>query len=126
MIRLPAERARDTLLRAMEPFAAPFTTITATSQDWASGLFYGARHRLALRIEGGDAAIRAAQLQAALPEMELAMAQGFVADLHVVRLDENGPILAIEALTIDDPEQANRVAHVARTGAVNRAGRPAC
>ncbi len=114
MIRLPAERARDALLAAIAPFAAPFTTIAATSQDWASGLFYGARHRLALRIEGDDQVERAERLRLQLPEADLPLLRGFVADVQVTRLDAMSPILAIEALTIDDGDAVNR--------AVRRAG----
>ena len=110
MIRLPAERARDALLRAMEPIAAPFAMIAATSEDWASGLFYGARHRLAIRIEGDDQGARAMRLQAELPEIDLPMRRGFVADIQVSRLDGTASILAIEALTIDEASEINRAA----------------
>jgi hypothetical protein len=103
MIRLPAERARDALLGALEPHAAPFSVLAATSQDWASGLFVGARHRLALALGGADAAQRAERLQTLLPDLELEIAGGFVADVVVTtRLGEAAPVLAIEALTIED------------------------
>lgn len=104
--RLPAERMRDALISALEPHAGPFVTVAATSRDWASGLFDGARHRIALRLEGGDATERAARLVEMLPETELPIPRGFVADVQVTgRLDGETVIVAIEALTIDDADE---------------------
>ena len=104
--RLPAERARDALIVALEPHAGPFVTVAATSRDWASGLFDGARHRIALRLEGENVAQRAAQLAEMLPETELPIPRGFVADVQVTgRLDGETVIVAIEALTIDDADE---------------------
>lgn len=110
MSRPPAERARAALLQALEPHAAPFTLIAATSKDWASGLFYGARHRLAIALTGEGRAAQAETLQRELPEMEIALRGGFVADIAVVtRMDGATPILAIEALTIDEAEPVSGV-----------------
>jgi hypothetical protein len=104
--RLPAERMRDALISALEPHAGPFTTVAATSRDWASGLFDGARHRIALRLEGEDATERAARIAEILPETELPIPRGFVADVQVTgRLDGEVVIVAIEALTIDDADE---------------------
>ena len=104
--RLPAERMRDALISALEPHAGPFTTVAATSRDWASGLFDGARHRIALRLEGDDATERAARIAEILPETELPIPRGFVADVQVTgRLDGEMVIVAIEALTIDDADE---------------------
>lgn len=104
--RLPAERMRDALISALEPHAGPFTTVAATSRDWASGLFDGARHRIALRLEGEDATERAARIAEILPETELPISRGFVADVQVTgRLDGEMVIVAIEALTIDDADE---------------------
>lgn len=108
MIRLPAERARDALLRALEPHAAPFAILATTSTDWASGLFTGARHRIAITLTGDDAQARATRLQRELPELELELEirGGFVADVQVAaRLEDAAPTLAIEALTIEDGVQ---------------------
>jgi hypothetical protein len=116
MIRLPADRARDALIAALEPHAAPFAPIAATSREWASGLFFGARHRIALRLLGDDRTGRGRRLETALGEMDLPIARGFVADVQVsARLEGEDSILAIEALTIDDPETVSRVA-VRRAG----------
>ena len=103
MSRLPANRMRDALIAAIEPHAGPFTTLAATSRDWSSGLFDGARHRIALRLEGEGKSERAGRLAEILPDIELPIPRGFVADVQVTgRLDGNTVIVAIEALTIDD------------------------
>lgn len=48
---------------------------------------------------------RAGLLQATLGEAELDLPGGFIADIVVIaRLDGDAPVLAIEALTIEDPE----------------------
>lgn len=105
MSRLPAHRMRDALIAALMPHAGPFATVAATSRDWASGLFDGARHRIALRLDGEDAADRAERLAEQLPEIELPIPRGFVADVQVTgRLDGETVIVAIEALTIDEVE----------------------
>ncbi|PXA89350.1 hypothetical protein DMC47_28735 [Nostoc sp. 3335mG] len=117
MNRLPAQRMRDALISALEPYAGPFATVAATSRDWASGLFDGARHRIALRLEGGDTAKRAERLSALLPETELPIPRGFVADIQVTgRLDGETVIVAIEALTIDDAEDEPVSRAVRRAG----------
>jgi len=107
MSRLPTERARDALIAALMPLAGPFTTIASTSRPWASGLFDGARHRIAIRLEGEDRAERAARLAEWLPDSELPIPRGFVADVQVTgRLEGEAVIVAIEALTIDDAAEA--------------------
>lgn len=116
MSRLPAERARDALIAALAPHAGRFATLAATSRTWSSGLFDGARHRIAIRLDGADRAARAERLEALLPEIDLPIPRGFVADVQVSgRLDGETVIVTIEALTIDDPEES-----VSR--AVRRAG----
>jgi hypothetical protein len=115
MSRPPAERARVALLQALEPQAAPFTLVAATSKDWASGLFCGARHWLAIALVGEGRVAQAEALQRELPETEIALRRGFVADIAVVaRMDGEAPILAIEALTIDEAEPVS--AAVRRVG----------
>jgi hypothetical protein len=116
-IRLSGERMRDALIAALEPLAGPFTTVAATSRDWASGLFDGARHRIALRLEGEGTAGRAERLAALLPETELPIPRGFVADIQVAgRLDGETVIVVIEALTIDDPDEEPVSRAVRRAG----------
>jgi hypothetical protein len=111
----PAERARAALLEALEPYAAPFVLVAATSTDWASGLFYGARHRLAIKLVGEGRRAHAEMLQRELSKSEIDLRLGFVGDIAVVaRIDGANPILAIEALTIDDVE--------AVSGAVRQVG----
>lgn len=112
MTHMFATRPRDALLAALLPHAGPFVTVAATSRAWASGLFDGARHRIAIRLEGEDAAGRAERLAATLPEADLPIPRGFVADLQVTgRLEGETVIVAIEALTIDDAvEEISRAA----------------
>jgi len=117
MSRWPTDRARTELLRALEPHAGPFTVLGAESRDWASALFVGARHRLALALGGADAAARAVRLRAALPEMELDLRGGFVADLQMmVALPDDLPLLGIEALTIEEAETPGVSRGVRRAG----------
>ncbi len=105
MSRWPADRSRAELLRALERHAAPFTVLSGASRDWASALFVGARHRLALALDGDAAAERAERLRAALPETELDLRGGFVADLEaIVTWLGDRPVLGIEALTIEEAE----------------------
>jgi len=117
MSRLPADRMRDALIAALEPHAGSFVTLAATSRDWSSGLFDGARHRIAMRLEGGDAGDRAARLAELLPETDLPIPRGFVADVQVTgRLDGETVIVAIEALTIDDADDEPVSRAVRRAG----------
>jgi len=103
MSRRPADQARIALLRALFPRIGPHRLVGATSRDWASALFVGSRHRLGIALQGADAAQRADLLARELRETELAIRGGFVADIAVTaRLDEPMPLLAIEALTIDE------------------------
>ena len=116
--RLPADRMRDALIAALEPYAGPFTTLAATSRDWASGLFDGARHRIAIRLEGENKLARADRLAKRLPESELPIPRGFVADVQVTgRLDGEAVIVGLEALTIlDDAREASVSRAVRRAG----------
>ncbi len=105
MSRRTADRARDALMRALAPHTGPARLIAASSKDWASALFVGSRHRLALALDGEDAVTRATAIQATLADAEIEIRGGFVADIVVAaRMDGATPVLAIEALTIDEPE----------------------
>jgi hypothetical protein len=116
-IRLPADRMRDALIAALEPHAGPFTILAATSREWASGLFDGARHRIAIRLEGENRPARADRLKECLPESELPIPRGFVADVQVTgRLDGDMVILGLEALTILDEADAPVSRAVRRAG----------
>jgi hypothetical protein len=103
--RMTADRAGRALVRALGPRLGPHTLLAISSRDWASMLFEGARHRLAVALNGAEAVARAGRIQAELGEAELDFPGGFVADIAVVaRLEGAAPVLAIEALTIEDPE----------------------
>lgn len=100
---LPADRAQSALLRALRPLAGPYTVLAVRSSNWASATFEGARHRLALALDGDDVAARVARLQAMLADQELPIAGGFVADIGVVvRMEGARTIIGIEALTIEE------------------------
>ncbi|HEY0270626.1 MAG TPA: hypothetical protein VGC10_06525 [Sphingomonas sp.] len=116
---LPADRALMALLRALAPHLGRHRLIASTSRDWASATFEGARHRLALVLEGEDAAARAGGLQATLGETDLPIPGGFVADIGVVALLTDGePAVGIEALTIVEAPPPD----VALSRAARRAG----
>lgn len=107
MSALPSDRAQAALLRGLKGLVGPFTLLAARTTPWMSATFDGARHRFAIRLEGNDAAIRAARLRAELAEAEIPIRGGFVADIVVtVRLDEATPVLGIEALTIEEAGDA--------------------
>jgi hypothetical protein len=117
MNRSPVDRACAALLRALKPHAGPFTLVATSSRPWASATFIGARHRLAIALEGEDAAARATRLQATLSEADVDFHGGFVADILVTaRLDGASPVLGIEALTIDEPEAEPVSAATRRAG----------
>jgi hypothetical protein len=102
---MTTDQSQAALLRALAPHVGPCRMLSAQSRDWASALFVGARHRLALALEGEDGTPRAERLAAKLEECELAMRGGFVADLQAIARIENGQaVLGIEALTIEEPE----------------------
>lgn len=99
------DRACASLLRALRPHAGPFALVATSSQPWASATFVGARHRIAIALQGEDAPARADRLQAGLGEADIDLAGGFVADILVTaRMTDDMPVLGIEALTIDEPE----------------------
>lgn len=104
MSAMPADRAQRRLLRALAPTIEPFTLMAARSTGWSSATYQGARHRLAVRLEGSDADLRAIGLAARLPDANLSHPGGFVADLLAVAdTDANGaPVLGIEVLTIEE------------------------
>jgi hypothetical protein len=105
MSRRPTDQARSSLLCALEPHAAPCTLLSATSRDWASALFVGARHRLTIAIQGEEALQRADRLSRELGEIDLAMRGGFVADIAVLaQFEGDVAVLAIEVLTIEEPD----------------------
>jgi hypothetical protein len=105
MSRLPADRTQTALLRALAPVVGAFALIAIRSVPWSSATFDGARHRLALRLEGEDAAARAEVLCVTLAETELTLRGAFVADIVVTaRLEDGAPVLGIEALTIEDAD----------------------
>ena len=102
-MRMTADRAQAALLRALRPITGECTAIAARSTPWSSATFEGARHRLALRLDGADADARGARLVAMLPEAEIALRGAFVADLlATLGHDGEAPVLGIEALTIDE------------------------
>ena len=102
---MTTDQSQAALLRALGPHVGRYHMLSAQSRDWASALFVGARHRLALALDGADGVARAHRLGAMLDECDLTMRGGFVADLQAVaRIEKGLPVLGIEALTIEEPE----------------------
>ncbi len=76
----------------------------ASSEAWASATFHGARHAIALRLEGPDASTRASQLSTEMDAIEFQLPGHLVADITVVAREDDGAAvtLQIEALTVED------------------------
>ncbi len=100
----PARLLAQGLERSM---AAPGVTAHVSdirSRPWASATFEGARHRLALRLEGRDAAHEAARLLAGLEDWDVPMRGQFLAEISFLaeeRWDSGAVCLHFEALTIE-------------------------
>lgn len=102
---MTTDQSQAALLRALGPHVGAYRMLSAESRDWASALFVGARHRLALALEGSDGTARARRLGPMLEDCELELRGGFVADLQaIVRTEDGRAVLGIEALTIEEPE----------------------
>ena len=100
MSRALIDRALAALLRALAAGdAGPFRLAEAITTSWASATFEGARHVVALELEGADAVARAARLRRALPEMEFVLPAHLVAD--IVALPGEDATLCFEALILD-------------------------
>jgi len=118
ILRRPAEQIRPStpraqrrdchgrLVAAVLALAGEEASIgDAGFRPWCSATFLGAQHRIALRIAGQDAHIRADQFARSLPETELAIPGHIVADTTVdaVMPQEDGTILMnLAILTIED------------------------
>lgn len=121
---IPADRACAALRRALVPHLGPHRLLSARSCDWSSATFEGARHRLVIRLEGGDARARTDALRAMPADADLPMSGGLVAEISVVAwLEESdpatGPVIGIEALMIADatpPAPAGAISRVGRLG----------
>ncbi|WP_150290508.1 hypothetical protein [Sphingobium estronivorans] len=92
------------LAQLLERAGAPVTVERATSRPWASALFQGRRHVVALLLAGPDAAARRAAFIAGIEEAEWSLTGHFVADISI---DDNhatpgGEWIDISALTIED------------------------
>ena len=97
--------AHRLLLRALRDRAAGGAEIlSANSEAWASATFRGARHSMALRFGGEDAAVRAAKLTEELDAIEFRLPGHLVADIALTarRDTADGVALEIEALTVED------------------------
>lgn len=92
------------LMQLVKRAGEPATVERATSRPWASALFQGRRHVIALRLAGADAAERRARFVEGLEEAEWTLPRHFVADICV---DESRSIageewIELSALTIED------------------------
>ncbi|MBV9930859.1 MAG: hypothetical protein JO013_07930 [Alphaproteobacteria bacterium] len=91
-------------LRAMLEGAGALVVEEVRSRRWASVTFAGARHELALRLEGDGAEAAAARFVAGLDAAEFALAGHIVADIALVAEERRRGCarLRIEALTVED------------------------
>ncbi|WP_255326372.1 hypothetical protein [Sphingobium sp. EM0848] len=92
------------LVQLLERAGAPVTVERATSRPWASALFQGRRHVVALLLAGPDAAARRTAFLEGIEEAEWSLTGHFVADISI---DDNhalpgGEWIELSALTIED------------------------
>ncbi|WP_242129202.1 hypothetical protein [Sphingobium sp. Sx8-8] len=92
------------LAQLMERAGAPATVERATSRPWASALFQGRRHVIALTLAGPDAAGRRARFVEGIEEAEWSLNGHFVADISVdaCRSGYREEMIELSALTIED------------------------
>ncbi|AMK24502.1 MULTISPECIES: hypothetical protein [unclassified Sphingobium] len=104
----PTAKARDPLPRLLaqllERAGGAVTVERAASRPWASALFQGRRHVIALTLTGVDAAERCAAFAEGIEEAEWSLAGHFVADISI---DDRHPVpggewIELSALTIED------------------------
>lgn len=88
------------LARAGEPAVVE----RATSRPWASALFQGRRHVIAIRLSGPDARERRLAFAAGLEEAEWTLRRHFVADIAIddSRSAPAEEWIELSALTIED------------------------
>lgn len=88
------------LARAGEPAVVE----RATSRPWASALFQGRRHVIAIRLCGPDARERRSAFAAGLEEAEWTLRRHFVADIAIddIRSAPTEEWIELSALTIED------------------------
>ena len=108
LIRNEGNRENDPLPRLLVQLAeragSPSAVERAASRPWASALFEGRRHVIALRLTGADAAERRARFAEGLADAEWTLHGHFVADICI---DESHSAtgeewLELSALTIRD------------------------
>ncbi|ANI78278.1 hypothetical protein [Sphingobium sp. EP60837] len=92
------------LVQLLERAGEPAIVERAASRPWASALFQGRRHVIALRLSGPDAQERRAVFAAGLEEAEWSLPRHFVADItidggHSAPQEE---VIELSALTIED------------------------
>lgn len=83
---------------------APTTIERAVSRPWASALFEGRRHVIALRLSGATVATRLCDFVEGIESAEWQLPGHFVADITIddTREEENEIRLELSALTIED------------------------
>lgn len=92
------------LAQLMERAGAPAMVERATSRPWASALFQGRRHVIALTLGGADAAARRTAFVTGIEEAEWQLTGHFVADISVdgSHAVPGGEQIELSALTIED------------------------
>src|SRR3546814_5062656 len=86
-------KARDPLPRLLAQLSAraggEVMVERAASRPWASALFQGRRHVIALTLAGPDAAERRAAFAEGIEEAEWSLSGHFVADIGIDRSEEH-------------------------------------
>ena len=82
----------------------PASIERATSRPWASALFQGRRHVIALQIAGPDAKERRARFATGLEDAEWTLPRHFVADITIdgSASEQDQERIELSALTIED------------------------
>ena len=99
--------ATGALLRALAPALGPYGRISVEevrSRSWASVTFSGARHDLALRLEGDGAEAAAERFLGGLEAAEFPLDGHVLADISLVSQERRPGCVRIrlEALTVRD------------------------
>lgn len=103
-IRRSADPLPRLLAQLIERAGEPASIERATSRPWASALFQGRRHVIALRMTGPDAKERRARFALGLEDAEWTLTRHFVADIKIDggRSAAGQEWIELSALTIED------------------------
>ncbi len=105
MTKAPLTNGLAPLVRALAKRAGAWPVIgNVHSRPWSSATFNGARHHFSVRFEGVEAESRIRALCDGLDYAEFDLGAHILVDIAVLecRSDDNGSMITIEALTVDN------------------------